>query len=155
MAAAASPALVIFADDHSLKWLRPLTPGFRHCFVAVRREGCWVVCNPLSHLTDVDVVAALPVATLAAWYRERGFIVVETEVVRPPPRLAPVRPFTCVEAVKRILGLRAPWVFTPRQLHRYLIARPRPGASPEAAAAAAAGTRLPTAARSGSANLRH
>lgn len=142
--AAASPALVIFADDHSLRWLRPLSPGFRHCFVAVRRDGCWVVCNPLSHFTDLDVIGAMPAASLAAWYRERGFRVVETETRVPPPVLAPVRPFTCVEAVKRILGLRAPWVFTPRQLYRHLTAAPQPRKRP-----------LPAGNGANSADLRH
>lgn len=28
--------------------------------------------------------------------------------------------WTCTEQVKALLGIRAAWVFTPRQLHRYL-----------------------------------
>lgn len=120
---AGGPALVVFADDNTLKCLRPLRRGFRHCFVAVRRDGCWILCNPLSHFTDLDVIGAMSPAALAEWYRGRGFVVVETEVVVPPPVLAPLRLFTCVEVVKRTLGLRAPWVFTPRQLYRHLMAR--------------------------------
>lgn len=121
--AAARRALVVFADDTTLKWLRPLAPGFRHCFVAIAHENCWIVCNPLSHFTDLDVLDALPAAALAAWYRRHGFTVVETEAGVPRPVAAPLRPFTCVEAVKRALGLHAPWVFTPHQLYRHLVRR--------------------------------
>jgi hypothetical protein len=60
---------------------------------------------------------------LAAWYRHHGLHVVKTVATTPPAKCAPFRPFTCVEAVKRALGLRAPWVFTPRQLHRHLTQR--------------------------------
>jgi hypothetical protein len=35
-------------------------------------------------------------------------------------RLAPVRPFTCVEAVKRLIGIHAPWTLTPWQLFGHL-----------------------------------
>jgi hypothetical protein len=120
----ASPAIVVFDDDTTLKWLRPLDAGFRHCFVAVRRGDHWIICNPFSHYTDLDVVSGFTADELAAWYRHHGLHVVETLAKTPPPKCAPLRPFTCVEAVKRALGLHAPWVFTPRQLHRYLVQRP-------------------------------
>jgi hypothetical protein len=123
--AAATPALVVFADDTTLKWLRPLKSGFRHCFVLVKRDGAWILCNPLSHYTDLDAVGgSLGGPAMADWYRRQGFTVVETLAVRPPPVCAPVRPFTCVEAVKRALGLQAPWVFTPAQLYRHLTGDP-------------------------------
>lgn len=124
--AADSPlhALVVFADDASLLWLRLLRPGFRHCFVAVARSDAWIICNSLSHYTDLDVARGLTIVQLAAWYRRAGFLVVETTTRVPPRRCAPVRPFTCVESVKRILGLHAPWVLTPWQLYRHLTNAP-------------------------------
>jgi hypothetical protein len=119
----AVPALVVFADDTTLKWLRPLRTGFRHCFVAVRRGNDWIVCNPFSHYTELDVIHGFTADELAAWYRHHGLLVVETVATTPPARCAPLRPFTCVEAVKRALGLCAPWIFTPRQLYRHLARR--------------------------------
>jgi hypothetical protein len=42
---------------------------------------------------------------------------------RPPPgprrRCAPA-PLTCVTVVKRLLGIHAPWVWSPWQLYAYL-----------------------------------
>lgn len=40
--------------------------------------------------------------------------------VPPPPACPPVLPHSCVGVVKHALGLRAPLVLTPRQLHRAL-----------------------------------
>ncbi|MBI2240414.1 MAG: hypothetical protein HYU59_06370 [Magnetospirillum gryphiswaldense] len=110
-------ALVCFSGVASLWWLRLLRPGFRHCFVAVRQGPFWVVTDPLSHRTAVWIEA---VDDLAGFYRRHQLVVVATRLVDPPKRPVPWRPYTCVEAVKRILGLRAPWVLTPWQLYRHL-----------------------------------
>lgn len=117
------PAVVVFTDAAELWWLRLLAPGFRHCFVVVRRSGAWVVIDPLAHYTRVDLAPPWRVRSaedIAEVYRSRGLIAAITEVREPPRALAPIRPFTCVEAVKRILGLRAPAVLTPWQLFRML-----------------------------------
>ena len=113
-------AIVVFAGETSLKWLKLLRPGFRHCFVLVHRQGCWVIYDPLSHRTDLAVVIGPTSGELTQWYEEKGLQVIETTVCRAPLRSAPLRPFTCVEAVKRVLGIHAPWVTTPWQLYRYL-----------------------------------
>ena len=113
-------ALVVFADEATLKWLKLLRPGFRHCFVLVYRQGCWVIYDPLSHRTNLAVVSGRTMDELARWYEENGLRVIETTVRRAPLRSAPLRPFTCVEAVKRVLGIHAPWITTPWQLYRYL-----------------------------------
>lgn len=122
------PALVVFADDVSLIWLRPLRRGFRHCFVTVARDDVWIVCNPLSHYTDLDVALGVTTGELAAWYRHQDFSVVETTTCVPPRRCAPIRPYTCVEAAKRVLGLHAPCVLTPWQLYRHLTKASKVGA---------------------------
>ena len=106
-------ALVIFGGETGMRWLNTLKPGFRHCFVAIKCERHWVFYNPLSHQTDIAVYPGVAASDLVSWYRGQGFAVVETTVGRAPPRPAPWRPFTCVEAVKRVLGIRAPRVFTP------------------------------------------
>ena len=111
---------MVFADNTDLKLLRLLRSGFRHCFVAVRREGGWVICDPLSHQTDLSVIKGFGADELAAWYRSHGLRVIETCIRAAPSCPAPIRPYTCVEAVKRVLGLHAGWVITPWQLYRLL-----------------------------------
>ena len=114
---AAVPALVGFVDNGGPWWLRLLRPGFRHCFVAVRQGPVWVVLDPLSHHTAIHVET---VDDLAGCYRRLGVTVLDTRLSPPPPRPAPWRPYTCVEAVKRVLGIQAWWVLTPWQLYLWL-----------------------------------
>lgn len=116
-------ALVAFSGRAGLPWLRLLRRGFRHCFVAIEAGDRWVVIDPLSHYTDVEVYAGIGADQLAARLRADGLTVVDTYAVRPSPRPAPWRPHSCVEAVIRVLGLRAPRVFTPWQLYRHLLNR--------------------------------
>lgn len=113
-------ALVVFVDQCGLKWLQWLRRGYRHCFVAVRSGSSWVICDPLSHRTDLIVVGDFTTRELADWYRGHGLRVVQTHVLSAPLRPAPIRPYTCVEAVKRVLGMHAPWTLTPWQLYRRL-----------------------------------
>ena len=113
-------ALVVFAGHADLWWLRLLKPGFRHCFVALGDGRIWVSIEPLSHCTEVVVTPVHGPFDLAAHYRAQGLTVVETVVRNVPSTPMPWRPFTCVEGVKRVLGLRAPWVWTPWDLYRCL-----------------------------------
>lgn len=108
-------ALVVFSDA-GLWWLRPFKAGFRHCFVAVAFASGWVVIDPLSHRTLVDLAITPAGCDLAEWYRDHGLTVVDTVTRDAPPKVAPWRPHTCVESVKRILGVHAGLVLTPWQL---------------------------------------
>lgn len=116
-------ALVAFSGEAGLPWLRLLKRGFRHCFVALECGDRWVVVDPLSHYTHVEVYGGIGAARLAALLRAGGLTVVETVVGRPPRRAAPWRPHSCVEVVVRLLGLRAPGVFTPWQLYCHIIGK--------------------------------
>ena len=120
-------ALVVFGGQADLAWLKLLKHGFRHCFVVVEGgQGAgapWVICNPLSHCTEITLVAGTSAAAIAGHYRAHGYGVVETRIARPARRPAPWRPYTCVEAVKRVLGLTTRPIFTPWQLHQFLVQR--------------------------------
>jgi hypothetical protein len=115
-----TPAIVLFASDTQVKWLRFLHPGFRHCLVAVKLGPAWIVMDPLSHKTALSVVEGFSADELVRWYEERGLKAIRTWVREAPAKLAPLAPATCVEAVKRILGIHAWWIITPRQLHDHL-----------------------------------
>jgi hypothetical protein len=113
-------ALVVFADATDLWWLRLLRPGFRHCFVALRYGDGWVVVDPMSHYT---AIASFPLPAdfdLIGWYQQHGLVVVPVKKNTPDKRVAPFMPHSCVETVKRILGIREFWIVTPWQLFRHL-----------------------------------
>lgn len=113
-------ALVVFSGKADLIWLRLLKRGFRHCFAVIDCDGVWVTVNPLSQRTDLTPIRGVSAVNLKRHYRAYGLRVIETRTQDPGPYPLPWRPFTCVEAVLRVLGVRAPWVFTPWQLYRYL-----------------------------------
>ena len=113
-------ALVVFCDQTGVWWLRILRRGFRHCFVMVQFETGWVLYNPLSNGTQIDLWTGVSEDALWTWLEAQGFRCVRTRVHGVQGRAWPWRPFTCVEAVKRTLGLNAPWVVTPWSLFRAL-----------------------------------
>ncbi|MBN9499169.1 MAG: hypothetical protein J0H39_20640 [Alphaproteobacteria bacterium] len=120
-----SEALVVFRDQTEIAWLRWLKRGFRHCAVVVRIGGEWVMIDSLSHSICVGKFGDEPMSRLAWRYRQAGHIVIETVVGEGKARIAPPLPFTCVEAVKRVLGIQSWFVLTPHQLYRHLRAAKR------------------------------
>jgi hypothetical protein len=120
---APSSALVVFADHVDCVWLTFLRRGFRHCFVVLRAGTLWLACEPLKDRIELAALALPPGFDLAAFYVGQGHRVLQG--CPPPPRsrqaFAP-GPLTCVTVVKRLLGIRAPWVWTPRQLYAHLSA---------------------------------
>ncbi|RAU23821.1 hypothetical protein CU669_01655 [Paramagnetospirillum kuznetsovii] len=113
-------ALVVFSGATDLGWLRLLRPGFRHCFVALGGDGGWICVNPMAHRTEVSVLPITAEFDLAGWYHSQGLITVATKPVEPPRRPLGWRPYTCVEEVKRLLGITARTILTPWQLYRFL-----------------------------------
>ncbi|CCQ72348.1 hypothetical protein [Magnetospira sp. QH-2] len=114
-------AIVGFVAHTDIWWLSWLRPGFRHCFVLVKEADGWVLCDPLSHQT---VVRRWPIPSglgTLVWLHENGYRLAVTKVREAPKRMAPFRLYTCVESVKRVLGLHNRWILTPWQLFRYLI----------------------------------
>ena len=113
-------ALVVFHGHGKGPWARLLgAPGYRHCFVCIRRGGYWVRLDGQDGTPLIETVCA-GTFDLAEFYARQGLKVVATNV-QPGPNCWPVMLATCVGAVKRALGIRAPWIITPRQLHRHLI----------------------------------
>jgi hypothetical protein len=116
----APQAWVAFCGRADLAWLRLLKPGFRHCFVVLNDGRHWITLDPLACFTEVEVQPVPADFDLPGWYRARGLTVVRAVVRRSVRRPVAWAPFTCVEAVKRVLGIREPRVLTPWQLYRHL-----------------------------------
>ncbi|MBL6934032.1 MAG: hypothetical protein ISR48_01330 [Alphaproteobacteria bacterium] len=123
----AQEAAVVFSGRADLWWLKFLKPGFRHCFLVLRAGGHWVVMDPLAHRTEIQVPPVDREFDLCRWLEAQGFTVVRTRVSpmdgEGSARPAPWMPFSCVEAIKRVLGIRSRRVVTPWSLYCYLTAR--------------------------------
>lgn len=122
-------AWVGFVGTAVLWWQRWLRPGFRHCFVILDDGAHWIVVDPLAARTDIAAIDHADAPDLPDRFRRLGLTLVETRSGDSEFRPAPWRPATCVETVKRILGLRAPRVCTPWQLYRFLT-RAKPAVRP-------------------------
>ena len=113
-------AFVVFTGEADLKWLRILKPGFRHCFAVLETQGRWVIYNPLSHHTEIMVLDGLTALALIERFRARGDRVVPWRLTRVDKKPAPFGVYTCVEALKRVLGIHARRVVTPWNLFKFL-----------------------------------
>lgn len=110
-------AVVVFAEETRLPKLRRLKPGFRHCLVYLRIERGWVGLDPLSHVWEIRHFPGWDrEADLAGHLRRLGQCALTVPVFEPPARLAPPLPGSCVEAVKRLIGLHSWSVRTPWEL---------------------------------------
>lgn len=125
-AAKADPrqAFVAFTEKTTLLWLRLILPrGFRHCSVIVNDGRHWASLEALSGYSELIVHDVPSDFDLPQRLREQGMVVVPATLRRDAkakkPRLFSV--FTCVESVKRVLGLRKFFVLTPGQLYKHLL----------------------------------
>jgi hypothetical protein len=112
---------VVFSGQSELWWVRILKPGFRHCYALIHDGRHWITLDPLSHITEIAVHHHVPADfDLPGWLETRG-----KKVVAVPENMAPTTPapwmlFTCVEAVKRVFGIRRRFILTPWQLYKHL-----------------------------------
>lgn len=114
-------AWVVFSGQTEISWLRFLKPGFRHCYVLLNDSERWTSIDPLSHVTEVSVHHHVPADfDLPGWLESRGNRVVKAPMRRDITRAAPFMLFTCVEAVKRVIGVHSRSIVTPWQLYRHL-----------------------------------
>lgn len=114
-------ALVVFVDHTHCRWLGWLKRGFRHCFVVVQHEACWVVCDSLKSHMELALLELPESFDLAGFYTDQGHHVLVGHTAsngcHHPFSLAPL---TCVTVAKRLLGVRDPRVHTPWQLFAHL-----------------------------------
>lgn len=115
----ATRAWVAFTGKTEIGWLRLLRRGFRHCFAVFHDGRAWVSLDPLANHTVVRVHHDLPTGfNLTGWLRrEADCRVVPAPLNHSRKTPAPLAPFTCVEAVKRALGLHEGGIITPWQLY--------------------------------------
>lgn len=113
-------AWVVFTGQTDMRWLKFLRPGFRHCYVLLNNGKSWISVDPLSNYMDVSVHHTVPANfDLPLWLKDRGHAVMRAPVQRTRKQ-APWMPFTCVEAVKRVLGIHNRFIVTPWQLYRHI-----------------------------------
>lgn len=119
-AAEPTEAWVVFSGQADLWWLKVLKPGFRHCFVIARDEKNWIVLDPLSPHLEVSVLPLPHGFDLPRWLEQQNLRVIHAPIYRDHKKAAPFNWFSCVEVIKRFLGIHARHILTPWQLYCFL-----------------------------------
>jgi hypothetical protein len=116
------PALVCFEHRPGIGVLRLLRAGFRHCFCLLSAPGAWLVCDPLKGGLVLELLPDWPLERLVAHYAGTGrHVAIGRALTDAIPAGAALRPLTCVEVVKRAVGVGAWAVVTPWGLFRWLV----------------------------------
>lgn len=115
-------AWVVFSGKADVLWLRVLKPGFRHCYLLMNDGKKWISVDPMLNHMDVTIHHHIsPEFDLPSWAESQGQTVIQAPVNRKRMRPAPFSVLSCVEVVKRILGIHIQSILTPWQLYQYLM----------------------------------
>ena len=112
-------AWVVFSGQTDLPWLKILKPGFRHCYVILHDGRHWITVDPLSNYMDINIHHFPRDFDFPLWMQSRGHLMISADIEHKD-RQAPWMMFTCVEAVKRVIGLHNRMIITPWQLYCHL-----------------------------------
>jgi len=114
-------ALVVFVGYAECRYLRWLRQGFKHCFVALHIGDRWVICDSLKNRIEFSQIKPPHDFSLGQFYRKRGHTVIAGYGYQQGLQGSAIPEIlTCVTVVKRIIGLRSFWTFTPWQLFSLL-----------------------------------
>lgn len=118
-------AIYIFFTDHGKKIYAPfLKHGFRHCFcIYSNNDASYIVEKTQKGLVLKSFPLRFEKRLIAYFCRQNMTLITlsDTNFTNFDPNITEVSMgFTCVDAVKRVLSLHAPFVLTPYQLYRLL-----------------------------------
>ena len=113
-------ALVVFSPEVQLWWLRFLKKGFKHCFAVLSNQDNLVIIEPLRNRTEVCVMSAFPLDRLQNLLEANGYITVRTDIKQHTGNAVSLGIFSCVEMVKRLLGIHNALILTPYRLYKFL-----------------------------------
>ena len=115
-------AYVLFRNERSFKGLRLLKKNFRHCAVILESDRHWLYLDQTFFQTEMRIwdKSVFPLV----FFKKKGWKVLQVS----SPASSNTNRFRfgwvdCVSMVKRVLGIKKRWVFTPYQLYKVLILR--------------------------------
>ena len=116
-----SEVYVVFEDTDSIWWLKFLKKGFRHCYVLLtsRENNLMILLNPRSNQTDIQLFHNCDIDNAIRLFTScKEHTILRVHMTQSPLKCAPIMFFTCVEFVKRILGIHDFAIITPYQLYK-------------------------------------
>jgi len=114
----ASYAYVVFVQSSNLRYLRWIR-GFKHCYVALDFGPRLLILNPMEARTEAVIFEGG-----LYWPKVLAELSPGTTVLKVPiceARGFSFGIFSCVELVKRVIGIKNWRIITPRQLYRRIL----------------------------------
>tara|TARA_Y100001934_G_scaffold217928_1_gene258842 strand:+ start:1086 stop:1481 length:396 start_codon:yes stop_codon:yes gene_type:complete len=115
-----SCAYVVFDGQTELRFLKVLKSGFRHCFIILEFDNFWCSIDPLSTYCEIQIFEKKHIQDLPLWLKYQGFDLIKAKINRHDFKIRPFDYWSCVNLIKRILGIYKWWIITPWQLKKYL-----------------------------------
>ena len=110
-------AYVAFGGTPAHWWMHFLKKGFYHCALVLGNGRDWVLIDPLVHFTDLIILKNVSIVKAL---QKKGYRLIRTTPHIPDLTPVQFRPMTCVETVKRFLGINQAKIWTPYQLFKFL-----------------------------------
>lgn len=74
----------------------------------------------MSHTTSVGIIGSNDLHYFVQLYLDEGYTVLETSMLEPRTLVCMLRPHTCVEAAKRLIGIQDGSILSPWQLYLWV-----------------------------------
>ncbi len=110
---------VVFCPSVNFRFLFFLKKDFKHCFLFFGDNYQTFVLDPIINKIEVGF-SPVSVFNLKKYFEVNGMKVLKVEKQYKPKRKIGFGVFTCVEVVKRVLGINSFKIITPFQLYKYL-----------------------------------
>ncbi len=114
-------AWIVFSNETDIRMLKLFREGFRHCFMMMLQNDRWILIDPRSNKTDVHLLPHPKSFNFPRYYAQQGKTVLKIPTLSVPSKILSPFPVSCVETLKRMIGLHAWWVMTPYQLYKKLL----------------------------------
>jgi hypothetical protein len=112
---------IVFSNETDIRVLKILKQGFRHCFMVMQQGEKWMLIDPRSNKTDIQILPHPSHFNFPRYFTEQGHTVLKVPEMNAPQKIMTPFPVSCVEGIKRIIGLHKFWVITPHQLYKKII----------------------------------
>ena len=109
-----------FSDNTTIPVLRLLKHGFRHCFIFFGDESNTFVLDPISNRIDLSFLP-IGVKSMVRIFESKNIKIVYVPERFNTKKISTSGIFTCVEVVKRVLGISKISIITPFRLYKFLI----------------------------------
>ena len=107
-----SKVYIVFEDDSEHWWSKLLKKGIRHCFLIKPVPNSYIIYGKSAKSFDLFTVSDQKSII-------EGNYIIESYVPKECKRSLFMLN-TCVGAVKQVVGINKPFIWTPYQLYRYL-----------------------------------